>query len=126
MASTKVTKAVQVLVEETSLEVVDKLGAFFETKIEMDDDMKGYFEEFKTQLKEHLKEEAKAVGKGAKKAKVMVDGEKKKRAPSAYNLFIKDKMAEIKVNQPDLKSKDLMKEAIAMWKAQKEAGEKKD
>ncbi len=120
MAFTKVTKALSVLVEETSLLVVDKLVAFLDTKIEMDDDMKQMFEDFKTQLKEQLKEEAKAAAKGGKK-KIAVDenGEKKKRAPSAYNLFIKEKMAAIKQKNPEMASKDVMKEAIAMWKAQK-------
>ena len=42
--------------------------------------------------------------------------DKKKREPSAYNLWIKDKMAEIKADQPDLKGKDLMAAAIALWK----------
>jgi len=43
----------------------------------------------------------------------------KKRAPSAYNLFVKDKIAEIKKENPDLNSKDAFKKAIEAWNKQK-------
>lgn len=112
------------MIEETSLQTVDKLVTFLETKIEVDDDLKQMFADFKTQLLEELKEEAKAAAKGGKSKRGKggaSDGEpeKKKRAPSAYNLFIKEKMAAIKAEKPELKSKELMAEAIQMWKAQK-------
>ena len=43
----------------------------------------------------------------------------KKRAPSAYNLFVKDKIAEIKTENPDLNSKEAFKMAIEAWNKQK-------
>jgi hypothetical protein len=43
----------------------------------------------------------------------------KKRAPSAYNLFVKDKIAEIKTENPDISSKEAFKMAIEAWNKQK-------
>lgn len=119
MTSSKVSKAINLLVEESCLSVVDKLVCYLDAKIEIDDDMKQYFESFKQILRDELKEDMKSYH-GSKSARSFP---KKKRAPSAYNLFIKEKMALIKVDQPELKSKDLMKEAIALWNAKKSAVE---
>ena len=45
---------------------------------------------------------------------------KKKREPTAYNLFVKEKMPIIKEEFPDLSRQDLMKKVGEMWKAQKD------
>lgn len=45
----------------------------------------------------------------------------KKRAPSAYNLFVAEKIAEIKKDNPELNSKEAFKNAVAMWNKEKEA-----
>jgi|TARA_Y100000389_G_scaffold139378_1_gene137131 hypothetical protein len=47
---------------------------------------------------------------------------KKKREPTAYNLFVKEKMSIVKDEFPDLNRQDLMKKVGEMWKAQKEQG----
>ena len=47
--------------------------------------------------------------------------EKKTRAPTAYNLFLKAKMAEIKESGADFKGKELMQAAIIEWNKQKTA-----
>lgn len=41
--------------------------------------------------------------------------EKKSRPPNSYNLFIKDKMREIKEANPEFKGKELMKRATEAW-----------
>lgn len=117
MALNNLLKTVNVLVEETSMNTVDKLAVFLKEKIEFDSDMQELFDEFKTSLKTSLKNEAKGKKRGGKH----LDSNKKKRQASVYNLFIKDKMAEIKQQQPELKGKELMKAAIEMWKARPEA-----
>jgi hypothetical protein len=43
----------------------------------------------------------------------------KKRPPSAYNIFIKDESAKIRVNNPGLDSKSVFKLAIDEWKKSK-------
>ena len=45
----------------------------------------------------------------------------KKREPSAYNLFVAEKIAEVKKDNPELNSKEAFKIAVAMWTKEKEA-----
>lgn len=45
--------------------------------------------------------------------------EKKTRPPNSYNLFIKQKMQEIKAIHPEYKGKELMKKATEAWNQQK-------
>lgn len=117
MALVKAQKAILVLAEETALTTVDKLAEFLATKIEFDDDMKQTFDEFKTALKEEYKASSKASGK----KKTNADGtEKKKRAPTPYNLFIKDQIVALKQDNPSWTGKELMAAATAAWKAQKQ------
>ena len=49
---------------------------------------------------------------------------KKKREPTAYNLFVKEQMSIVKEEFPELNRQDLMRKIGEMWKAQK--GEAKD
>jgi hypothetical protein len=125
MAFTAVTKAVAGVVAEAVFEakkqVIKDFAAFMADKIDFDDDMQAYFDEFVGTLVLEKVEVPKEKGKTKKSAASASDGEssdapaKKKRAPSAYNLFIKEKMAEIKANKPELKGKDLMRAAIDVW-----------
>lgn len=46
---------------------------------------------------------------------------KPKRAPSAYNLYVKKRMAELREEDPTLTGKELMKKASAGWKKDKES-----
>lgn len=57
----------------------------------------------------------KGKGKG-KKAGKTGDVVKAKRAPSAYNIYMKTKGAEIKENDPSVKSKDVMALVAIEWK----------
>lgn len=111
MSIQSVNKAVNQLVEETTVSTVDKLVVYLSDKIEFDEDMKKLFDDFKKIAREEVRTSFKQdKGKrGGKKSD-------KKREPSAYNLFIKEKMAEIKQKKPELKGKELMKEAIEEWK----------
>jgi hypothetical protein len=45
--------------------------------------------------------------------------EKKTRPPNSYNMFIKDKMREIKEANPEFKGKELMKRATQAWNKEK-------
>ena len=44
----------------------------------------------------------------------------KKRLPSAYNIFVAEKIAEFKAENPDLNSKEIFKMAIDSWNKQKQ------
>lgn len=49
---------------------------------------------------------------------------KAKRAPSAYNLYVKKRMAELRAENPELTGKELMKLASAGWEQEKEKNKK--
>jgi hypothetical protein len=73
-----------------------------------------------TQVFNDLKKEGKPAKK-AKKPKKEEDGEeKKKREPTAYNLFVKEKMPTLKEEFKDLSRQDLMRKVGEMWRAKKE------
>lgn len=109
-------KALAALSEEVALKTVSGLQEFLSEKLEFDDDMTNMFEEYRKKVVADIKVQYKNERSSSKK-----NGEKKKRAPSAYNLYIKEKMAEIKAAQSELKGKELMKEAIKAWKSRPEA-----
>lgn len=111
MALNKAQKAIQTLAEEVALSTVEKLAEFLATKIEFDDDMKEVFDEFKNSVKEEYKASAKP-----KKGKNADGTDKKKRAPTAYNLFIKDKITSLKKENPSWTGKELMSAATDAWK----------
>ena len=70
------------------------------------------------EIREGEKGEKKA--KKAKKAKKEDDGvEKKKRAPTAYNLYVKETMSVVKNDNPDMSRQDLMREVGRLWKEKK-------
>jgi hypothetical protein len=126
MALIKINKAISAAFEEQSLHVLNKFVDALKEKIEFDEDLEQFVNAFKTTLKDEFKlaEKATKKSKRSKGSDGASDSEaepKKKRAPSAYNLFIKDKMAELKQTNPELKSKELMSAATVEWKKQKEA-----
>ncbi len=96
------------VVHEANLAVIDNLVEFLDSKVEIDDDFKELIAEFKATLK----------APSAKAAKVPKT-EKKKREPSAYNLFVRDALNELKVSQPELNGKDRFREAMKQWKEHK-------
>lgn len=118
MAFTAVNKAIANVVMEAKLAVVDDLIIYLESKIEVDDDLKAMFDEFKSNLKESEEKVVKDAGKKIKGSKKKSDGtEKKKRAPSVFNLYVKDVMPEMKAKHPDIKDgKQMIGFASESWK----------
>lgn len=112
-----ITKAVAEVVFDAKKQVLKDFGAFLSEKIDFDDDMKGYFDEFEKTLVKDVPPKHK--GKTNSGDSSDSSGEKKKRPPSAYNNFISEKMGEIKKKNPEMKGKELMKAAIEAWNEQK-------
>lgn len=104
MSFTIVNQAVAKVVMESKLSVIDDLVAYLETKIEVDEDLKNVFTEFKANLKESQEKVVKDAGKKSKVKKSM----DKKRAPSIFNLYVKDVMPDMKAKHPDVKDGKLM------------------
>lgn len=97
------------VVHEANLAVIDDLLKFLDSRVEIDEDFKELIAEFKGTLK--------APTKSGRVPK----GEKKKREPSAYNLWIRDALKQLKEDQPELKGTDRMKEAMKLWKEHKDS-----
>ncbi len=102
------------VVHEANLAVIDSLVEFLDSKVEIDDDFKELIAEFKGTLK--------APSAKATKADTVPKAERKKREPSAYNLFVRDALNELKVSQPEMTGKDRFREAMKQWKEHKESG----
>jgi hypothetical protein len=120
MAFPTVQSAVAKVVMDAKLKVFDDLVTFLDTKIEIDDELKAALAGFKDSLKESEEKAVKVAGKKSKKAAAdssdSSDSEKKKRAPSVFNLFVKDEMPSIKLKNPDVKDgKQLMGLASEQW-----------
>lgn len=108
---------------------VEVMPEVLNTKKEVDEYCKQFWKEQKDKIKE-----AKAAEKAAKAAdaknpkknkKVDEDGNvKEKRAPSAYNLFVKEKYAEIKDENPEMDKTKIFEELARLWNIHKQ--EKKD
>jgi hypothetical protein len=118
-----VNKAVAGVVMDAKLAVVDDLVQYLESKIEVDDDLRAMFDEFKSNLKESEEKVVKDAGKKIKGSKKTASGEeKKKRAPSVFNLYVKDVMPEMKAKHPDIKDgKQMIGFASESWKSDPKA-----
>jgi hypothetical protein len=116
MAFQNVLKAVAQTVLDAKVSVVDDLLAFLGTKVEVDDDVKAIFAEFKGTLKVE-KVTAPKKGKASKKSSDDEEEPKKKRVASIFNLYVKDMMPVLKEKHPEVKNgKELMTLASESWK----------
>jgi uncharacterized protein (UPF0335 family) len=114
MAFTIINQAVAKVVMDAKLNIVDELITYLGSKIELDDDIKNIFNEFKLNLKEHEEKIVKIAGK-----KIKVETNKKKRQPSVFNMYVKDVMPSIKEKNSDIKDgKKLISMAAESWKTE--------
>ena len=111
-------KAIDKLVEEIHKVLNDKDSDLLES-------LEEHLGEIVSTVKENLQEESKKAAKAAtgKKAK---DPNAPKRAPTAYNLFIKEQIAKLTDENPDTDPKERMKMATAEWTRLHPKGKKKD
>ena len=75
-----------------------------------------------TEVFKEIREGEKGEKKARKTKKVKKDEEgedKKKREPTAYNLFVKETMSVVREKNPEMSRQDLMREVGRMWKEKK-------
>ena len=109
LSFTKFNKAVQKFLDDYTKEVLTKVIEV--SKVDLTEEQRCAIEgECKVMYEE------KSSGVGKKKG----GGEKVKRAPTKYNLFIKDKIVELKNSNPEIDRKELMKMAAQSWSKEKE------
>ena len=78
--------------------------------------VEGTLEELRALFVEGAKQEARKVAKAAGKQTVQKAVKKAKRAPSAYNKYMKKKMAELKKKHPRKAHSAIFKQAANSWK----------
>ena len=100
---------------------IENMPEALDTKKDIDEYIKEFWKDFKEKAKE-----AKAADKAAKAQKPKrkkgfdKDGNpKEKRAPTAYNIFLKEKYAEIKEANPELDRTQIFTEAGRLWQEAK-------
>lgn len=131
---TKVDEAVSALMIEVQKDTIEKLKEFISEKNQMTEEILAAFKEYEEKIskddpKSHVKKGAKAA-KGTKAAKAGKAStskatkndteDKPKRPPSAYNIFLREKIAELKEQGHE---GNLMKLAIEAWNANKVSGD---
>lgn len=84
--------------------------------------IEGTLEEIREIFVEEAKKEAKATAKRAGKAVVKKAVKKAKRAPSAYNKYMKKELARLKKKHPKTSHQVLFKRAAKSWKGAKRKG----
>ena len=112
-ANTKANELFHSVVEEVSLHTIDEFEKFFAEKVDLDEETQDLFKEFKKTISARAKTSAKSSGKSTKGK---TDEPKKKRALSPYNIYIQNKMKELKEQGH---TGNLMKMAIDAYKQEK-------
>ena len=87
--------------------------------------IEGTLEEIRAIFVEEAKTEAKRQAKKAGKAVVKKAVSKAKRAPSAYNRYMKRELARLKKAHPRMTHQARFKKAAKSWKGAKKKGGKK-
>lgn len=87
--------------------------------------IEGTLEEIRAIFVEEAKTEAKRQAKKAGKAVVKKAVKKAKRAPSAYNKYMKKELARLKKAHPRMSHQARFKKAAKAWKGKKKKGGRK-
>lgn len=87
--------------------------------------VEGTLEELKAIFREAAVKEARATSKRAGKAAVKKTVKAVKRAPSAYNKFMKKELNRLKKAHPRMTHQARFKKAAKSWKGSKKKGRKK-
>jgi hypothetical protein len=103
----------------------------FTTKVELEKEYtRSELGKMLTEVFKEIREGEKGEKKRRKKVKTEEGSEKKKREPTAYNMFVKERMSVVREENPEMSRQDLMREVGRMWKEKKggkeEVEEKKD
>jgi hypothetical protein len=99
--------AVNEAVYDSNIQTLDKFMTYVEERIDDSDSfnaLKELLDEFKKTIKEKVK------------VKNVKKGEKGKRTPTAYNIFMSEMMKKIKTENPNMSSKDIMAKTTSEWK----------
>ena len=92
----------------------------FTSKVDLEKEYTGSeLRKMLTEVFKEIREGEKGEKKVRKKVKREEGEEKKKREPTAYNLFVKETISVVKEENPEMSRQDLMREVGRMWKEKK-------
>ena len=86
--------------------------------------VEGTLEELKALFVEGAKQEARKTAKSAGKKAVRKVVKKAKRAPSAYNKYMKKELARLKKKHPRMTHQARFKKAASSWRRSKKGGKR--
>tara|TARA_B110000261_G_C12746311_1_gene222657 strand:- start:41 stop:421 length:381 start_codon:yes stop_codon:yes gene_type:complete len=100
---------------------VENMPVILITKKDVDEYCKQFWKDNKEKIKDaKVAEKAAKAEKPKRKKGFDKDGNpKEKRAPSAYNIFVKEKYAEIKAANPDMNKTEIFSEIARLWQEKK-------
>jgi len=102
-------KAITKVMDDVQIATADKVYIFVKEFVRDEESFNTSFEEFKKSLKQD-------ISCPLVDSKKTTAEKKKSRLPSAYNIFIGEKIKALKVDFPESDGKALMKLAIGQWK----------
>lgn len=117
LAVKNLNKSIVKVIEEVQNSTLEKVLNFVKEHVK-DEEFLTAFEEFKKSIKQDNNNVLDTNKRGTG-----VSEDKKKRIPSEYNIFIGEKIKELKKTNPDKGGKLLMQEAIVAWKEKKNSNE---
>ena len=107
---------------------IENMPDALNTKKDVDEYCKQFWKENKEKVKEAKEAEKAAKAEKPKRKKGFdKDGNpKEKRAPSLYNIFVKEKYAEIKAENPNMDKTEIFAEIAKKWRESKKLNEEKE
>ncbi len=118
---TNIVAAIDNIVSDAKLSMLDDVQKFILDKVDEDSSnaIKELFEEYRSKFTKELAEAKKSSKKLFKEKGKKDKKPKTDRKPSAYNIFVGEKIKEIRTANPGMVAKEAMKLAMAAWKEQK-------
>lgn len=102
------------IINEANNYVVDLLKDSILNQIELDTKQKEQLEQVLFNIKDQISESNLLTTIQDKKKSKKIN-----RAPSEYNLFIKDNIASVRENNPDLNNKEVLSKVAILWNEHK-------
>lgn len=106
--------SINYIIKEANNYVVDLLKDSILNQIELDTKQKEQLEQVLFNIKDQISESNLLTTIQDKKKSKKIN-----RAPSEYNLFIKDNIASVRENNPDLNNKEVLSKVAILWNEHK-------
>ena len=113
--------SINYIITEANNYVVDLTKNSILENLELDDKQKEELEQIFFNIKDQISENSLLATIQDKKKRKKIN-----RQPSAYNLFIKDNIASVREQNPDLNNKEVLSKVAKLWNKKKEEQNKEN